>query len=259
MPKIRLQKLILLTIFTVGIYSLVWLARRRDEIVKQYKAKIPHWTWLIVPSIAILALTFPVALIAYGGTMSAEGTAAIIIGFYLLACLAAYGISIWWMWGFGKYAANLTEGRVSRTWIMLLWIFTGVGVIFALQYYFNRTKKVKDIETEPKFKPSKKFIVLSSIAIAISLGLSVASFMLIPGEDLSTLTSEGREIDKKFEESERLFKSYNECLAQLEADYPGELTLENEDAYRADYDACERIRVKQNAAADAYNAAVEAW
>lgn len=119
--KIRLWKVIALSIITLGIYQIVWFARRRNEIVKQYKVSIPHWLWLVAPSIIMCLLAIPLVFI-FADTNLNQALLLLIFSALVIIAIAAYGISIWWMCVFGQITEKLTQGKVTFIWTILYWL-----------------------------------------------------------------------------------------------------------------------------------------
>lgn len=259
--NIAVWKVIGLYIITLGIYGFVWLARRRSEMIEHYKLSVPHWLWLVAPAAIAFALLLPAAFIIYGVTSQTASTASIIYGFLLLALFGAYGISLWWMYRFGRAAQIITEGKVPVVWTMLNTIFLGPVMLFMFQYYFNRAPKSVDSKSKPKYQPSKNFVILSTVLIVASLPMAVTGLMQFPelAKEGSILQSQSRKIDALYQETEQLAKEHKACVDKLEADFPGKLSAEDEPAYTKAYDACEEIRIKQHAKVDEYNTTLEKW
>lgn len=261
MTKVRLRKVLLLFIVTLSIYGYYWLARSRREIMEQYKVKIPHWIWLVAPPVVAVLTLFPLAFIAMGATGKLSGTYLIVLGVLLLEILVVYGIGIWWMWKYGRYAERLTQGRVSLGWIITYWIVFPLAVILMLQYSYNRTPKVKDLNAKPKYKPTKKFSILAYLGLAAVLVTSVGSYYMFPEDtDWQADQAESLLIDGKYNKQLDLLKKYNACNDKLNKDYPAEtIAPEEEESYAVAFDTCENIRIEQNAAVDDYNKALENW
>ena len=256
MKKIRVWKVVLLTIVTFGIYTLFWFINRRSEMIKQYKQQVPHWLWLVLPSVAMMLALLPIVLIAVGLSASAVGGFMALLGFYFLGTLVALGISIWWMLKFGQGAAVVTNGKMPAGWTVAYWIFTGPFLASVLQYRFNRSAEPALLSKEAPQKPSRKFVVLSLVIFALVLVGSAVTSAASP-KDFSGSVKELEQMDQQYQQAESLRAEYEACIDKLEADYPGELTTGNEAAYNQAYAGCEEIRVRQHKAADAYNQATK--
>lgn len=250
MKKIAVWKVLVLSIVTAGIYTIIWLARRRNELVENYGQKVPHWLWILLPSLIALVLFFPLIIVL----------ALLVKDPALLAASATWGsvalfvvpfiISIWWITKFSQAAARVVANRVPAGWAVFLYILCGFFTSGVQQFFFNRYAK----KTLPKEQvgPSVRFVILSSIAITVSLIVNIWSFTTFPGdyEQLKVDLTHNAEL---LEKVNRLATEYDACIEKLERDHPGDLTAENEAAYNQAYDACEEIRIEQNKAADEYN------
>lgn len=261
MKQIRIWKMIGLYIITLGIYGIVWLALRRNEMVERYKLRVPHWLWLVLPMLIPFVIVFPVAYIVYGITSQSSSTALILYGILLLGILVAGGISLWWMYRFGRAAQLITEGKVPLVWTMIYAIFLWPIMFFMLQYYFNRSSKSVNVKTSPQYKPSKNFVILSIALLVVTAPVTVLGTLQLPEslKEGASIQTGGKEIDSLLKETEQLAQDHKKCVDKLEADYPGDLTVEDEPAYTKAYDSCEEIRVKQHDKVDEYNKAVEKW
>lgn len=255
MKKIRLWKIIALLLVTLGIYGIIWLALRRNEANHAHKLKLPHWHWLISPSVIGLILTLIVGIPAFLLTPPLVFTA-IVFFTVSLTFFVAWVISIWWMVRFGQGIGKITHGRITTGWTVAYWIITAFGIVVAAQYYFNRP--IKKAATK---KPSRKFIITSLMVFIICTVVNVVStaFYFMDGGEWDTFQQESQEIDRLYNESDRLYKKYEDCISRLDAKFPGELMIEDEADYNKGYELCEQIRLKQNSAAEQYDKAVAEW
>ena len=252
--RIRVWKVIVLSLVTFGIYNTVWFAKRRNEMVKQYDISVPHWWWLIAPSLVSLAILLILLFIQITNP-SPQGVVVIFTALMIVPFITS-GIFLWWLWQFGKASEKITQGRITLGWVMIYALLLGGCIQYVLQYYFNRLPKSGKI-TSKQYQPSKRFVKYSVITIVavyiLSFGAGIAMSVLGPKVP-SILPAES---NLKYRESVELLQQYNDCIDQLNADFPGEITEgEEEQAYRKAYGDCETIRVKQNAAADEYNASI---
>lgn len=248
---IKVWKMIVLSLVTFGIYNTVWFARRRDEMVKNYNVTIPHWWWLITPSLISLSIILILFFIQI--TNPSPAGAIIALTPLMIFPFVMSGIFLWWLWQFGKAAEKITQGKVTLGWVMIYALLLGGCIQYVLQYYFNRLPKKP---TAKQYQPSKRFVKYSIIAIVV---VYVLSF----GAGIAMSAVGGRppyfklNTNVKYLESNRLLQEYNSCVDQLNADFPREVTKgAQEVAYDKAYSECEAIRIKQNAAADEYNASI---
>ncbi len=248
LAKNSISKVVFLCIITFGIYGIFWLAWRRNEIVKYYNIPLPHWGWLAIPALILLPGSLIVAVTA-SLSLPENVALASALCFVALAATTLLGISLWWMSKFGAAVEKITNGRMPASWVMLYWYFTGFCMVAALQYFFNQLPAKNKLRKSTQ-QPSKRFVAVS-IGIFIMVGIAsmaVAVGVILyttPGQDSSTT----REIERLNKEATLLSKKYDYCIAQLDKEYP-EVSPDQEADYMREYDACEAIRLQQNAKVD---------
>lgn len=262
MPKkIRLWKMVLLLVVTFGVYSLIWLFQRRNEIVTKFKLPLPHWSWLPLPYLVSLLLILPVAWLTYGMTSSVATTTIVTYIVCYTGLLISMGISIWWMFKFSVAVSKITDGKVPTLWGMIWTIFVSPFNVLAFQYYFNRLPKSVTIKTKPKYAASKNFITVTAVAVAIALPVNYFNLAGVPSQLQEILNDQKKtqSFDRIYKETEKLAEDYNRCIKQLDHDFPGDITEEIEAAYNAAYQNCDNIRAKQHQKADEYTESVKNW
>lgn len=169
---IKVWKMVVLSLVTFGIYNTVWLARRRNEMVENYNVAIPRWEWLVAPSLLSLAIFFILTFIQDMGP-SLVGAIIVLIPM-IVSPFVIWGISIWWMWHFGKAAEKVTRGRVTLVWVMIYAFLLNGYLSYVLQYYFNRLPK-SDAASAKQHQPSKRFVKYSIIAIVVVQVLNIGA------------------------------------------------------------------------------------
>ncbi len=261
LTKIKLPKLIALFIITLGLYSLLWLAQRRNEIVKTYDIALPGWQWIVLP--------LPIALILSGGAGYAAGlllpyTIALLLATIIGTMLASVylGISIWWMIKFGGAVERITNGRMPTLWTLLYWIFLSFIVIIVLQYFFNKLPATTQLPSKPTGHPSKKFVTASVIVIVgayllFSLAGAIAGIMLSAG-GVDGATARDAQLSELSKKADLLDKQYQYCSTELNKKYP-EVSPDQVDTYTKEFDQCEKLRFEQNATIDEYNNVAGEW
>src|SRR5690349_20822287 len=115
--RIKVGKMIVLSFVTFGIYNTVWYARRRNEMVSNYNVSIPHWWWLVAPSLLSLAIFF-ILLFIHAMDPSPAGVVIVLMSLMTFPFVIS-GIFLWWMWQFGKAAEKITQGKVTLAWVMI--------------------------------------------------------------------------------------------------------------------------------------------
>jgi hypothetical protein len=138
---------LVLSIVTLGIYDLYWLASTRKELNKTTSIKVPSLWLLISPAILFIGALIAVAasaaserpkLSAYNGTATAPDTmSAIFVLVYFLGIIVMMGISFFWFWRYSKAVHEYTKGEMSfPVAFLMLWILHLIGVVF-IQDQFN--------------------------------------------------------------------------------------------------------------------------
>lgn len=253
MKKIRVWKVILLSIVTFEIYSIVWFVRRRSELISNYKLKVPHWGWLLAPSAIGSILTVPVSLMVIGTIKDEDSQMLVITGFILFWLCIVFFVNCWWLWKFGRASQTITNGRITPFWLLILYASVGGLATGILQYYFNRCLPRTKLKKMPTERPSRRFMALALVLLVISSAFGVWVVTVdMPTDEIGSRAGEANAL---YEKQERLYKEYEDCIKQLDAVYPeSEITPEDEAEYNQGYDACESIRIEQNKAVDDYEA-----
>jgi len=259
--KIRIWKVIVLSLVTFGIYPFVWVVRRRNEMVTRGKFSIPHWLWLLLPWLFLIVTVVPFIFLAYGTTKSHEQMLYLGVGYILLASIFCYAITVWWFYKFGKAVERVVDGKITAGWILAYWIMTGPILLIPLQHQFNRVKQKFGAKSIPKHKPSRKFIIWS-IVVFVFFGVvsAIATVQSYNDPEWGQEISEAAKLDTKSEMIDELSRQHTTCVDKLDQDYPQEIIPDEEFAqYKSEYDKCEAIRTKLNSTIDSYNAAYEKW
>lgn len=254
MKNIAVLKVIALTILTLGIYPIYWLARNRNYIEKdgEYaETKLPKWQWLIA-MIVIVGAGFITALIfllvaALNGSLAETGIIGAnvtIIGVLLIA----YGIWGWWIWRFAKVFETIVQGRLGKGWSSLLAIVAGPFVIAFFQFYINR---LDQDEAKQTYLTSPGVIVLAALFTLMSI-ISVFSSVT----NFETTNAELRaDILKSQEQSSKILElndKYSQCTEQLSNDYTPTGSSENEATFDAKSAECDEALKQYEKALDEY-------
>lgn len=236
--------MLILSIVTFFIYETYWFATQRKHLVKKTGVKIPSAWWIVVATagawLSVIGL-----IIAILVNINALLVSSIVFGVLIVSFSI---IRIVWVWHFLIGAAKIVSPRVTLGWLLVHLFLIGVSVIFILQYYFNR-------KPNPKQKnPSTKFVVLSLVAIIAIQGISGVAYFYNEYPQLEKSVMQSQEVIELGKQTELLDKKYQACTQQLDSDFPV-VTEENEPDYLQGWDDCDAIRIEQNKAVDAYNAA----
>lgn len=254
MKKISTAKVIVLSIVTLGVYTLIWLAKRRNEMVSEYKVKLPSNAWLVVfaslLALAIVTLITTAVLFA----LNIIGSVWTTIWLSVASLALPFALGLWWVIRFGKIFSKIVGGRVPLWWTIVFYIFLATHIIPVYQYFINRKTAKRGAYAE-QVGPTRRFIVVSAIVAALFLILEIASWADLPAtfNQMRTAFSETSQQDLQLiEKTYTLLKQHDACVNQLNIDYPDKyISAEDEAAYIKAYDACESIRLEQNAAVEA--------
>lgn len=260
MKKIRVWKVVVLSLITLGVYSAVWYALRRDEMVRNYKVAIPHWRWPVASLVASLVAFIAFIMFSLQGYDAASPLFVLTTVLLAVILTTSSAVYIWWLWSFCKAAEKITQGRITLGWLVVYFLLLGASAAqYVLQYYFNRLPQTTAID-DKKYHPSRKFVKYSVIVMVTVFIVEVVAGGVLGA--LSATTEQAapqltKEQYSKLGRANELLKQYNDCIGKLNNDFPAEdIDTTQEAAYNTAYDHCETIRVKQNAAADAYNTTV---
>jgi hypothetical protein len=246
MKQIRIWKMTVLYVLTLGIYGIVWLARRRNELAQVTKQKLLPNSMMygaIVGMTAIIAgltvATINVESLGFSGLIATYSVAAV-----LALCVSF--LFLWWLWFFLIASIKVVGPRLNLGWLLAHAVITGFSYMFVLQYYFNRKS------TSGQKSPSKKFVNWSIALFVVYLAGSgvygaVLGFTSAPLIEVKE-TPIMQELSKK---SQLLYKKYEACAQEINKVYEI-VTDETEAAYLKAYDDCEAVRVEQNKAAEEY-------
>lgn len=159
---------------TLGLYSIVWLAKRRDELMRHHHAKIPHWMWLVAPWIIVVYILIPLMVVEVMFFYSSSSTSSPALWVGLALATIAYAIGIWWARQFSAAMEKVISKRVTVMWSILYWLFWGPVIVFIWQFYINRI----DTRLSPQKKPgpTKRFVVIGIIASLVGVVSTVMSF-----------------------------------------------------------------------------------
>jgi hypothetical protein len=158
--KIKLKAVLMLSLATLGLYSLFWQARARTVLNKKTRVHIPSVLWLIVP-LVITFISFiyylieqasnrPIATASNGSfttTITSNpnglGTATFIL---LASAFLLVSINTYWQFKFTEATTHYSKNRLNK-WISLglLSVFPAAGIGY-IQNDFNGTKPAKYVE-----------------------------------------------------------------------------------------------------------------
>lgn len=177
MKKIPLWQVIVLSIITLGIYQLYWLAVQKKYVEKSTSTKLPSTGWLVSVGIGYIPLFIAAVVL---GLLPTSNDLSTLLAILLLACfvmaVSSYTtvVYIWWSIMFMRGAEKVLAPRFTLVWMIIHLFTTGLGVII-MQYYANR--KPRKSQTQP----SKRFVTLSIIAIVLPyvIGLVVGIAVIL--------------------------------------------------------------------------------
>lgn len=257
MKRIGTPTVIALSIATLGIYSFIWLACRRNEITDQYKIKLPSNGWIIASAILVYLGSFSAMAVILSFMLGLIPSVWVTITIAIAPFILAYVLGLWFITHFGAAIARITGGRIPLWWTILLYLPLYTFVLFVYQFFINRLS-VAPPKLAKHTGPTIQFTALSVVAAALLYTLTFASYKDLP-RDLETAKSQTPQMSQIIKDAsalsqkaDQLQKEYDSCLAALERKYPGELTSENEAAYQTSYEACEEIRIEQNNTVEQY-------
>lgn len=219
MKKIRTSTVAILCIVTLGVYGVVWLALRRNEIAHQHKIKLPSIAWIIVSAALILLSVAAMAVMVLLAALGVIDINALALWMTLVPAGVGFFIGLWWMIKFGRAISDLTAGRVPLWWTVIFYIFLGGYVVPVYQYYVNRQPK-KSSAIPKRVGPTRRFVVISVVAIVVFTTLEVVNLVELPNA-LSSFENDIGRTEELIRKANELTAKYDACIANLEVDYPG--------------------------------------
>lgn len=138
MKQRNILTVILLSIFTLGIYDLYWLVSTKSVLNRQTHVKIPSIWLLFYPFIALFtALLLSIIAIPHGVEYNDNTIKIINIIIPSIVIFAVFPIYTFWFFKFSKSVNEYTNGTMSTgVTFMLLWLLRFIGVAI-IQDHFN--------------------------------------------------------------------------------------------------------------------------
>jgi hypothetical protein len=141
MKQRNIMAVVLLSIITLGIYDLFWLASVKKDLNKSTDVHIPTMWVLFAPFILAIVGTplFIVLTLANGhsgnGTGAASGIAT--FAYIFILTIVAVPVAFYWLFKFSKAVNHYTHGELNTAiTFMLLWLLRFIGIA-VMQDKFN--------------------------------------------------------------------------------------------------------------------------
>jgi hypothetical protein len=149
-----------LSIITLGIYDIYWLAKTRKELNKESSTKVPSVWLLFVPLLIFVISLIAFMIIAIGDTPTTHTVVStfnnqtttstvqttngstnklglLFLGIYILDGIITFFISFYWFFKFSKSVNEYTNGKMGTgVTFLLLWVLHLIGVA-VVQDTFN--------------------------------------------------------------------------------------------------------------------------
>jgi predicted negative regulator of RcsB-dependent stress response len=232
---ISLLKLILLSVFTFGIYHLYWFYRNWKAIKVATNQKIsPFWRTVFAGLFA-----WPLFKQILGSAKQHGYDKSYSPGFlgilYFLSVATTNGLS------------RLPEYHLGvSVAVIIILLVSIIPLIYAQKAIsYNNAQLTKD----PPQTTTAGEVIFIIIGLIIGILAMIGWFVPDSSKDYSP------EASAKKQEYDRLTARYNQCSSELlaEKDIVDTSDQASVDAYNAKYDVCESTRLQQNTAADEYN------
>lgn len=245
--RIRVWKVILLNIVTLGIYSLVWLLARRNELPEDIKKKTPHWGWLIGFFAGTVSLSFFLYFAILAIPDSQRAAEVFVFISYVLEALVTIGLT-WWIVRTVRAINTVIDLPLSTLFMILVAVFCAPALVVYEQYAINGSSPAGRLEK--LLSP----IVVISVVVGIIVYATLYLFYPINEQILDIRTdhasirhdidSLGQEFNS-LDEVMKLSAEYDACTEKLTSDYPEpEITEEDYAMYNAAYEKCDEIYKK---------------
>lgn len=241
LKQIRVWKVFVLSIITLGVYAIIWLVKRNNELPGD-RPKFLHWGWLVgallVMSMAIIAL-YIYCMAAISDASVAALTYVIVSNVLTLAGIVV--VAVWVLRAALRLNGVLKLPLSNRT-IILLGIFFAPTLIAIEQNVINMGAVAKKRQGEL----ASKYHTAAWISITLGVLFFVAPLFVQPiDRDLENFERDHTEIRRIVGETVELSQQYIACEADLKEKYPDDQVIDdNADAYEAASGKCDEIYEK---------------
>lgn len=206
LKSIRVWKVILLWIVTLGIYPVVWFVKRYREL-DEPQPKVPHWIWLVSMGSVTLLTMLALYISAYTADDSQRGAEIAVYGSYVMGILITIGAA-WWFSRYALVINRATNTPLSKPLTILLAVFFAPVLAAMTQYAINRPQSER-----PKLAPLLRQI--SIVAIVVGLTITLLPIVTNPvGKDVA-------EFKHEIESLKKTNADYNTCLHKVEEKHAG--------------------------------------
>ena len=120
----------LLSFLTLGVYSVYWLYHTTKELRKYTGETIPHFGYMIVPTLAATLL----------GILSVLTQEPALIIILIISAFLVLGISLWWYWKYCAVASIAIKKEYSTGLLFFLFLLLDDFMPIFLQWKFNGLK-----------------------------------------------------------------------------------------------------------------------
>lgn len=242
--QVRVWKVLVLGLVTGGIYSWIWLWRRRQELDAR-KVWFGHFIW---PISTVLVYASLVMAVIFSTVIFVEDEAMVIpitLAVYASALVIELLIGAWAVRH--ALAINKASKVCVSPWRVGLFTFLLLPIATATQQYLLNAQSAKPKKAYDALKQKTQRWMI--VGIVIGIVLTIASLVQpFSSDELSNVKKAYRESRQEINKIERLSAEYDACIEALEVKYPGEeVDPEQYDAYTAEYNRCQAIYDKLQA------------
>jgi cytochrome c biogenesis protein CcdA len=125
---------IILSLITLGIYDLYWLASTKKELNAHTKIHVPTLWLLFSPILLLLPMTI-ILLATRGADQSVAAIISIVLGIFIVIGVTV--VPVYWFLKYSKAVSEYTNGTIETAIaFLLLWLLRFVGIA-VIQDKFN--------------------------------------------------------------------------------------------------------------------------
>lgn len=238
--QLRAWKVAVLGVVTLGIYFVLWLILRRQELPNP-KPRFSHWGWMLAIAFGFITMILALYLTAIIGISDSTVAAPIIVYGLVIVALVFEAIAALWIVQIVK-GINRTLGLPVRpALVFLLGFFCTPLLIVYEQMAINRLQAPS---TTKVAQLTQQFGWIALAGIALGIAFNAFYFFTTPFDvTIDQVRQEHTDVRKDIERIFRLAKEYTDCTDKLARDYPEGSATPGEDykAYSAAYDKCQAI------------------
>ena len=235
--QIPVWKVLLFGIITLGIYPIIWVALRRNEVKASHNI-LHHWITPIGTLVLGFLLMSAVYLFAPVFTQDMNIAAGITTyGFYAICLSLAVIVAFWMLYNLRAINQKI-KLKLPGLIIFIATLFCPTIFIAYEQHSINK---------KPDEMSFGMAVWITILCVVFGMVYSVGMLITSPVDtEIKSLKAEYESMQRGVHEIDRLTNKYESCLDELDSKYPEdrELSSKEYEEYESASDGCEAIYQK---------------